>query len=253
MGRRILVTALLLVVAGCTSARSLREAQDAFSRAAEQENAAFHRGYPTDVVDLAANPEAGYRLSLALVSRELAENEEALRSDRLYGTALMLKAYCLWRLGGAAGDESLDAVLGRVAAEREAIVLGERDAVMLEALPGLRDHELGLRAATYDEARRHFESALDVVDTAAGGLPAGSSLAVYLRLAMLSTCRAWQFAAYSFHADDLAKAKLEAQAPRAEAKRLFETLKPLEGGDAGLREAIALLRVRLGVLDIPPP
>ena len=262
---RISVLVLLLGVA-CT-ARHIRGAQDEFNRAAAAENAAFARGYAANGSELAANPAAGYRLSLALVNRELADNEAKLRTDRLYGTALVLKAMCLWRLAGdsaggqrATDDEAdapgpagteLSATIAKVTQEHAAgkAVLGTRDLAMLKALPGLRDHDLGLQAKSYAKAEAHFESSLDVVGRVVVDenlVPKGHPVAIYLRMAMLSTCRAWHSAAYAF-ATDLDEAKANAKAAKDRARGLLKELELPAKGDKNLAKALTLYRARLGL------
>ena len=100
---RILITAFLVITVTACTARYIRQAQDEFSRGAQLENAAFARGYDIDFNYFAEDTTAAYRISLSLVNRELKENESDLRQDKLYGTALMLKAMCLWRLASNSG------------------------------------------------------------------------------------------------------------------------------------------------------
>ena len=288
---RILIAAFLMVSVTACTARYIRQAQDEFSRGAQLENAAFVRGYDIDVSNLAEDPAAAYRISLSLVNRELDKNESALRQDKLYGTALMLKAMCLWRLTSdlsghrtriegakkaldeapsaegrtraegalkkakkelATAEGELIAVIQEIDAESKAgqIVLGERDLAMLNALPGLRDHDRGLQAQTYEDAERFFKSSLDVVGRTTGdqGLVSpGSQMAIYLRLAMLSTCRAWHYTAFSFHADNLDLAKKKAGDPKERAKELFKELEPLAEGDKRLNKAIKQMKARMGI------
>lgn len=254
---RRLLALLLLLGAACT-ARQIRDAQDEFNRAAAMENAAFSRGYSADGSALAIHPAAGYRISLALVNRELAENEAALRKDRLYGTALLLKAMCLWRLAGDSTDpaappsgKQLSATVVEAKREHDAgrAVLGTRDLAMLNALPGLRDHDLGLQAKSFGQAEGYFKSSLQVVGRVAADkqlVPKGHPAAIYLRLAMLSTCRAWHSAAYAFAAD-LGQAKAQAKAARDRARTLLKELELPAKGDKELAKALALYRARLGL------
>jgi len=260
------ISALVLLLGVACTARHIRGAQDEFNRAAATENAAFVRGYTANGSELAANPAAGYRLSLALVNRELADNEARLRADRLYGTALVLKAMCLWRLAGdsaggqRATDEAdapapagteLSATIAKATREHAAgkAVLGTRDLAMLKALPGLRDHDLGLQAKSYAKAEAHFKSSLDVVGRVVVDenlVPKGHPVAIYLRMAMLSTCRAWHSAAYAFAAD-LDEAKANAKAAKDRAKELLKELELPAKGDKKLAGALKLYRARLGL------
>ncbi len=286
--RFLIVTLLVVSVTACT-ARYLRQAQDEFNRGAQMENAAFVRGYDIDVSDLTEDPAAAYRISLSLVNRELDKNESALRQDKLYGTALMLKAMCLWRLTGdlsshrtrleraikafedASSEEDrtraeealslaqqewdtaegeLTAVIKVINIESKAgqIVLGERDRAMLNALPGLRDHDLALQARTYEDAERFFKSALNVMGATTKDqnlVSPGSQMAIYLRLAMLSTCRAWHYAAFSFNVGDLNLAKEKAADPRKRAEKLFKELESLAKGNKRLDKAIKRMKIQM--------
>lgn len=296
---RILISAFLVITMTGCSARYIRQAQDEFSRGAQLENKAFVRGYEGGISDLAENPATAYRISLSLLNRELDKNGDKLRQDKLYGTALMLKAMCLWRLASdpdklisshlesvekaenelaeALSDEDkaiaekklenakkelikiggeMITVIQQAKSEynSNSIVLGERDLAMLNALPGLRDHDLALQAKTYGEAERFFKSALDVVEKTAGDsdiVHPGSQMAIYLRLAMLSTCRAWHFAAYSFHADDIDLAEEKAKASQERAKDVLEELEPLAKADERLGEMIDQIKARMGLLYFP--
>jgi len=255
--KTFVMTSLLLWVAvlgGCS--RYLSDAQDHFSRAAAEETRLFGAGLAADGGLVRQTSAAtDYRLALALLDRELSENEGRLRDERLYGTALMLKALCLWRLADldAVGDgplaDELAASLATIRAEqrRHAITLGERDRALLIALPGLRDHDRGLRAADYPTARRFFESALAVLDRAltAAAVPETHPVRVYLRLAQLSTCRAWQTAAYHFLAPNEADA--EVRTPTDRARSILEKLKPLGERDETTRRQIAQMAARLGL------
>jgi tetratricopeptide (TPR) repeat protein len=204
-----LITALaVLVLVACQTPRQIREAQSAFNDAARAENA--DRATATDSSSLLLSGESaasGYRVALGLVQRELDEHEADLREDGLLGTALMLEALCLWRIADLDADPSaardLDAVISdlqrRFAAHEPGVVLGPRDAALLVALPGLRDHDVGLRQAEYLEAKGYFESALAVYEKALGdaSLPPNHSLRTYLQLSELATLRAWKDAAFA--------------------------------------------------------
>lgn len=124
--KTFVMTSLLLWVAvlgGCS--RYLSDAQDHFSRAAAEETRLFGAGLAADGGLVRQTSAAtDYRLALDLLDRELSENEGRLRDERLYGTALMLKALCLWRLAdldaagaGPLADE-LAASLATIRAEQ---------------------------------------------------------------------------------------------------------------------------------------
>jgi len=218
--RFVSIVVLIAAASGC-AARYIRDVQDLFSRAAETELRVFAKGQSMDVQVLGQSGVVGdYRTALALVNREISTNEAELRSDRLYGIALMLKAYCLWRLAdldefGESTDlsgkpseevtcaeiekehsDELRATLAIVNTELAAgtITLGERGRVMRLALPGLRDHDRGLRLEKYDSSKAFFVSALTVCDRAlrTENVPREHPMRIYIRAAQLSTLRAWQ-------------------------------------------------------------
>ena len=244
----------LALLSGCS--RYLRGAQDHFNRAAAEETRLLDAGLAADGGLVRQTSAAtDYRLALGLLDRELKENEARLRGERLYGTALMLKALCLWRLADldAAGAgplaDDLAATLATIRSQqrRHAITLGQRDRVLLIALPGLRDHDQGLRAADYPTARRFFASALAVLDEAftAAAVPETHPVRVYVRLAQLSTCRAWQTAAYAFL--PTREADAEVRTPTDRARSILKELKPLGERDETIRKQIAEMAARLGV------
>lgn len=258
---RILTLALALLLTAACSARHLGQAQDEFSRAAAIENATHARGFDTTAADLAQSSAASYRMSLALVNLELKKNESKLRADKLYGTALMLKTYSLWRLSadsesGQGTTDEFTTVLNKAKgtdATDATVIIGERDRAMLAALPGLRDHDRGLQARDYATAEGFFDSAFTVVNQTVDDsklVPAGSRIRIYLQLAMLSTCRAWQYSAYAFHADDLDKARTAAEVPRAKAKEVIKNLKVVAKGDKTLANWITNFEARMGLQQV---
>jgi len=199
------VLLLLLLTAAC-SARHLREAQDRFSDAAATENRAYEPANPGALLFQGA-AASGYRVALDLVTREIDENEAALRADDLLGTALVLKALCHWRLAAldidatAAAADGLAGTLTRIEQERRAktIRLGERDVAMVAALPGLRDLDRGRRAEEYADAARFFGSAVVSIDRALepSVTPPRHPVRIYLRLAQLAALREWHAAIYA--------------------------------------------------------
>src|SRR5436190_5999740 len=96
--------ALLLLAAGCQTASSLREAQDAFDRAAAAENAMRLdsnqplSGGGADTMIGFGVARSGYASALLILNRITSESADKLRSDQLLGNALTLKALCEWRL-----------------------------------------------------------------------------------------------------------------------------------------------------------
>jgi hypothetical protein len=198
MTRRALPVLLVLLCLAACSARTLRDAQDAFSDAAAIENRAFGIDNPGALLDQSA-AAAGYRVALDLVTTEIERNETSLRADDLLGSALVLKAMCEWRLAALAGTDpkALDATLLRIRDDAD-LTLGERDAAMVAALPGLRDLDRGRGASTYADADRFFGSAFQTIDRAVDVAPPRHPVVIYLRLAQLAALREWHTALYTF-------------------------------------------------------
>ncbi len=199
-GGTLLAAAVLLPAC---AVRQIREAQDAFNEAARQENRDRFAG---NALANASTVAANYRLALAALNRELKENEGALKADNLLGTALVLKALSLWRIAdleddARAGDELGDLLPRiRTLAGDGTIQLGTRDRVLVEALAGLRDHDLGLRKTTYADAKKFFASAIKGLGDSLATVkpPEGHSVRVYVMLAQLSSYIAWKDAVYRF-------------------------------------------------------
>ena len=222
---RLLVIAFgVLLLTGCQSTNRLREAQAAFSEAARTDNhlllaALLDRpGSPPNTLNSQAFPgsagdqdllsgsatRAGYAAAL-LSLRQLTPRETAqLKSDRLWGTALTLRALAQWRLGQF--EEALRTVHTAEALPSEQ--LHPRDLTLLEILPALvaiddadawvtssseESHPGSSRLETW---RRRLvspgmdpRSADDRLDKALGRTGADGSLRLYLLMCRLAAYR----------------------------------------------------------------
>ena len=153
-GSRLLAIGIgLLLLTGCQSTNRLREAQAAFSEAARTDN----HGLLAALLDRPGSPvqpgsgqplpgsagdqdllsvgstRAGYAAAL-LSLRQLTPRETAqLKSDRLWGTTLTLRALAQWRLGQF--EEALKTVHTAESLPEEQ--LHPRDRTILEILPAL--------------------------------------------------------------------------------------------------------------------
>ena len=166
-----------VVVAGCAEVNRLREAQDAFSRAAELENRARFE-YRSDAGGFTGAAEttaarAGYGAAL-LELEQLSGDSRAkasLQADGLWGTALALRALCEWRLG--LHDRALASAEEAAAAGDP---LGPRDRTMMAALPGLvmtdqlfaklDRKRRGLPAGEWEAAKSLGARAMEVLEAA---------------------------------------------------------------------------------------
>jgi hypothetical protein len=133
------ITVIAVLSTGCAEVNYLRDAQSAFSEAARLENTLRTNQSPTIEVDddqllLQTEIRSGYASAIASIDSLDSRQIEALKSDKLWGVALTLKAMSLWRLGNY---DEMEIVA------RDANALGTdqiypRDKAMLLALPGLR-------------------------------------------------------------------------------------------------------------------
>lgn len=272
---RLILLVVLLGSWGC-STRYLREAQNHWNRGAQSESAIFAHGYLADqALTTQANANTEYKLALSLLESELAKNTDELRKEKLYGTALMLKAMCLWRLADLESDDSTyasrfatttasirNAIETQSSNNANTIVLGERDQILLTALPGLRDHDKGLSATDYEKATDYFKSALSILNEATTQAPDNHPIRVYLYLAQLSTFRAWQSAAFIHchkegktltETGDFINQKVLATdtgpggATITPAKAIIAQLLIVANRDAVLKEQVKQLEERLGL------
>ncbi len=250
----LLVGLLLLVANLACAARQLREAQDLFNEAARAENAQRAQVFSGGAALLDASAAAsGYRLSLKLLDEELAGHEAKLREERLFGTALVLKALCLWRLDDLEDADlsgELSATLARIQKEQTAntLTLGTRDRVMVAALDGLRDHDRGLKATDLASAQANFESALQVTEGAltAQNPPPNHPVRIYLRLSQLATLRAWQAAVWQFMPNDSPARRELVQRIHGGCKEVGEQLEKPGRTDPELRRVVTFYRTAIG-------
>jgi hypothetical protein len=260
----ILITLLLAASFGC-AAGQIREAQEAFNEAARVENSQRTiLGSGVIPIEGSASAALGYRRTLHLVGREIDNHEAKLREQRLLGPALMLRALSVWRLADleASGAATLPAAArnrnprpGSVRAAVRAVearvasgqvTLGTRDKVMLLALPGLADHDAGLRAESYPVARAYFESAHQVMKVSLTQVqpPENHPIRVYIRLAQLASLRAWHAAVYKMQPRNQRVPEIAAIHSRA--RSAADDLGARARSDPDLRTAIAAYMRSLG-------
>jgi len=244
--RRILLGLLiLLLVAGC-GAHRLRQAQDAFNGAARLEAQSTIENEDVAGDPLLEIPQAlnQYRIALALTEEALTEYGGQLQSDKLLGTALMLKALCLWRIGALDENADKSAVAKIVAdienrAKESSIVLGTRDRVLLHALPGLREHALGLQAKDPERAAAFFESAIETLETSlTGDVPADHPVRIYIRLAQMKSLRAWRWVEYPNRPTDPTELRNWLQGWLRRYEGFREKLEPFMEANRGLKQRV---------------
>lgn len=221
---QLLLLGLLLAATACQSTNHLREAQDAFNNAATRDNQtqlanfrlSSNPGIPNgewnqspglkldnSVVGMASS-RAGYAAALLSLEHLSSKDVAQLKEDKLWGTALTLKALAQWRLGKF--DDALNTVH-----EAEKSADGQiypRDAALLTALPGLIEIDYaytqlpGFKAnptnatAVLETWRRRLvapqvipPSAVDQLRQARDQANDQGELAVYLTLSQLAAFR----------------------------------------------------------------
>src|SRR5210317_2668855 len=91
---RIGSSLLLLIALSSCGTHQLKQAQDSFNEAARIESTVSLEDRQATGDPLTGDSQAlnNYRVALALTDEALSDYADSLRSDQLYGTALMLKA-----------------------------------------------------------------------------------------------------------------------------------------------------------------
>jgi hypothetical protein len=255
-----LVLSIAVLMTACQGVNHLREAQDSFNAAAALENkvrlepmlsdpgrsgeldAQLSRS-PGDVLTDANTIRSGYAsvlLSLAKISRE---DETSLKSNRLWGVALTLRALTQWRLGQY--DEALKTADSAQKEAKDQIF--PRDEAVLLALPGLIKIDLAYEQISAMSATNLLNGGLSnvqarlvsipgqkdecaVKDLTAARIKVGAThpLNLYLIQAQLAAFRNYQFAhakAYGTNPPATDPAKMEAQYELFELDQLLGTLK----------------------------
>ena len=144
--RALFLAVLLVGLGACQAVNHLRDAQDAFSRAAELENEvrfdATGAADPAGALAKLTAVRTGYAACLSSLERIDDDQRAQLVGDQLWGAALTLQALAEWRLGKH--DDALKTARAAHAltqpgenGEEPAEQLFPRDAALLAALPGL--------------------------------------------------------------------------------------------------------------------
>ena len=190
---KIILVGLLLTA--CTEVNYLRDAQSSFSEAARLENdLRTQPGLDPQANDLLKENEvrAGYASAIASINLLQAGQIERLKSDKIWGVALTIKAMSYWRLGDY---DQMQNVVNQ--ANQVADQIYPRDKAMLQALPGLRRvdeaHAIVAAAIEGNEAQRKklknerreavarlVERAVQILGEARKSAPAEHALYAYL-------------------------------------------------------------------------
>ncbi|UCE64157.1 MAG: hypothetical protein JSU59_03160 [Nitrospirota bacterium] len=245
--RRTGIVFLLLIVAFGCGAHRLKQAQDSYNEAARIEvMVSFEEVEPIgDPLKGDAQALRNYRLALALTDEALEKYPTSLKKDQLYGTALMLKALCQWRivaLDKEAGQERVREIVtdieGRLGSEE--ITLGTRDRVLLKALPGLREHALGMQQSDPKKAGDLFDSSLETLENSLATVnpPADHPVRAYIRLAQMRTLRAWRWVEFPNRPNNLEERKKWNENWNERYAAYRTKLAPLMEANRGLRDRV---------------
>lgn len=184
-----LLMLVLLLLPGCAieHARMVREAQDALSGAAAQENRAQLGHDESDFGNALIDPSLGYGAAVGLINQAVRDAEGDLKSDELYGTALTVRALARWRLGDLAGAKTdAQTVTDIVNAEGEpSTVVWPRDRTICAALvPLMKIDALGKQAKSIPRNTTKWltdtEAVVKQLTSAAKTAPAGHPVRLYL-------------------------------------------------------------------------
>jgi len=188
----------LVALSACADVNRLRDAQEAFSRAAEIENRqrladrAVSGGF--DEAAESTSARAAYGAALLELEAIDGKGKAALEADQLWGTALALRALCEWRLG--LHDRAV-ASAGEAAKTGDA--LGTRDRAMMAALPGLvmadqlfaktERKRRGLPGGDWEAAQALGAKSIEIIEAARKDVDAEHPLRGYLYQAQLAAWR----------------------------------------------------------------
>jgi hypothetical protein len=244
--RRFSAALVVLLVAaatasGCggvvTSTNHLRDAQASFNQAATAENTLhFDNQLPEGPVQgqLASNTsiQNGYASALLSLGKIEQQDVERLKSDKLWGNVLALKALTQWKLGLFDQARQTVAEAQQVGADQ----LLPRDQALLIALPGLikvdeafaalqrlpARPDAAQRTTTLQNVQLLVTDAVTSIDRGRAAAGATHPVQVYLIQAELAAFRNLQFAHQTLgEGND----RTLPEAKRADAQRLLSQLK----------------------------
>ena len=188
------------LLSGCVeNAKSIRDAQAAFSRASQIENSNLLGA--TQGVQDSANAATNYRVAATTTKKLIADKGGDLKKDNLLCTAMMIEAFSWWRLGDY--DSAMKVANGSSNCTDSSTPAGAqptRDLALFQALPGLiridqANQILAKPAQTPTEfatVMKLLSEANDILQGARSQVPAGHPLQLYLIQSQLAIVRNWQ-------------------------------------------------------------
>ncbi len=198
----VVAAALVLGLAGCGIGhiQTLREAEEAFSRAAERENR--ERLDPNAPLASLAESATGYRVAAQMVNDLVNTQREELRRDNLLCTAYLIQAMSLWRLGENDAAVQVAAQGRDCAPPAPTADTTPRDRVVLYAIPALVriDQANALvvnqtaSEAEFDRAKSEIDRAVRILEEAQRMTSRDHPVRGYLMTSKLAALRVWQVA-----------------------------------------------------------
>lgn len=198
--------AIIGLVCGCTgveNAKTIREAQAQFSRAAQVED----RGLLGAEQGVQAGTEAAtnYRMAATSLQKLIANKGGDLKKDDLLCTAMAIEALSWWRLGDY--DTAMQIAKNSSSCSDSATPAGSqlsRDLALFQALPGLiRIDQANQKlakptpsVAQFNEVMTLLSDANNILQTARGQIDPGHPLQLYLIQSQLAIVRNWQYAIF---------------------------------------------------------
>lgn len=190
---------LILLLAGCgvSHIQTLREAQMAFSQAADVENR--QRLGDTAALADATAAATNYRLAAKMLDDLIATKRAELQQDDLLCTAMTIQAMSLWRLG----DHEKAMTIATTAQDQCTPAAGApsstpRDRALLRAIPGLvRIDQAKAKAdnttpGEFDSVQKLIQDAQRDLSAARAIVPPNHPVQAYLLLSQLAGIRVWQ-------------------------------------------------------------
>jgi hypothetical protein len=220
----------------------LRQAQQSFNEAAAAESRLWADAGSRVPITSDISIRNGYASALLTLDNLEAKDVEHLKQERLWGEALVLKAFAQWRLGLL--DGARDTARGVQKAEADQVRPRER--ALLLALPGLiktdeafatlqrvpAEATAAQRESTFRNVQLLVADAVDAIDRGRTALDAVDPMHVYLIEANLATLHDLQVAHERLGEGD---ARTLPSRQRIKVQQLLHDLRCLSGGFASNR------------------
>jgi len=190
----------IALLGGCVeNAKSIRDAQAAFSRASQIENSSLLGG--AQGVQQSTDAATNYRVAATTTQKLIADKGGDLKKDNLLCTAMMIEAFSWWRLGDY--DSAMKVANSSSNCSDSSTPAGAqptRDLALFQALPGLiRIDQANQILAKPAQTATEFNTVMgllsdanDKLQAARNQVPAAHPLQLYLIQSQLAIVRNWQ-------------------------------------------------------------